>query len=337
MKAPGGRTSILSVLFMLIGALLVTLGPTAQPALAASDVEQCFIDSINEARAAEGVAALEWVEDLVDYTREHSADMAASGGLFHSTSAEMSAALPSGWTSWAENIGWQSNPSLPDCSTMFDSFMNSTGHRDNLMNPAFQFAATGVYIDGAGQLWTTHVFFSNPDYSPNFEGTFADDDGSPFQEYIEKIAAAGITGGCTPDRFCPGQSVTRAQMAAFLNRALDLPAAEDFGFVDVGGMFSDDINRVAAAAITSGCSPDRYCPSDLITRAQMAAFMTRALDLPPSPSAGFSDTAGHAFADEIDRLSAAGVTLGCGGGQFCPNEPVTRGQMAAFLVRGLDL
>ncbi|HDH02733.1 MAG TPA: hypothetical protein ENH15_00630 [Actinobacteria bacterium] len=336
MKAPGRRISI-SLLSVMVGAALITIGPSAQPAVAASDIEQCFIDSINDARADAGVAALEWVEDLVAYTRQHSADMAAAGELVHSTSSEMSAALPSGWTAWAENIGWQSNPALPDCSTMFDSFMDSAGHRDNLMNPAFEFAVTGVYIDGAGQLWTTHVFFSNPDYSPNFEGTFADDDGSPFQADIEKIAAAGITSGCTPERFCPGQSVTRGQMAAFLNRALELPAAGDFGFVDAGGLFSDDINRVAAAGITSGCSADRYCPSELITRAQMAAFMTRALDLPPAPSAGFSDTVGHSFADEIDRLSAAGVTLGCGGGQFCPNDPVTRGQMAAFLVRGLDL
>jgi hypothetical protein len=169
-----------------------------------------------------------------------------------------------------------------------------------------------------------------------FNGSFADDEGSPFEEYIEIIAAAGITTGCNPDRFCPGEPVTRGQMAAFLNRALDLPAAGDQGFVDIGGVFYDDINRIAAQGITSGCEPGRYCPADVITRAQMAVFMARALDLPPAPSAGFTDIDGHSFTDEIDRIAAAGITLGCGGTNFCPNEPVTRGQMAAFLVRGLD-
>ncbi|VAV99277.1 hypothetical protein MNBD_ACTINO02-485, partial [hydrothermal vent metagenome] len=55
-------------------------------------------------------------------------------------------------------------------------------------------------------------------------GTFNDDDGSIHESYIEAIAAAGITKGCNPpsnNRFCPDDPVTRGQMAAFLNRALD--------------------------------------------------------------------------------------------------------------------
>ncbi len=341
MKRSGGAFSATSAFALLVGAVFITQASFATPALGAADVEQCFLDSINEARAAEGVAQLEWAEEIAPYTREHSADMAAGGGLVHSTTAELDAVLPSGWTSWGENVGWESNPNLPDCSTLFDSFMSSAGHRANLMNPAFQYATTGVYVDGSGQLWTTQVFFSNPTYSvgtpTEFEGSFADDDGSPFQQEIEKIAAAGITSGCKPDRFCPDASVTRGQMAAFLNRALQLPDAGDAGFVDTAGTFSDDINRIAAAGITSGCGPDRYCPSDVITRAQMAVFMTRALSLPPASPAGFADTLGHPFADEIDRIAAAGVTLGCSDTAFCPDDPVTRGQMAAFLVRGLDL
>ena len=51
---------------------------------------------------------------------------------------------------------------------------------------------------------------------------FADDDGSAHEPFIDALAQAGITGGCGGDSFCPGQNVTRAQMATFLARALDL-------------------------------------------------------------------------------------------------------------------
>jgi hypothetical protein len=54
-------------------------------------------------------------------------------------------------------------------------------------------------------------------------------------------------------------------------------------FVDVGGsVFVGDIEKVAAAGVTKGCNPpvnDRYCPDDYVTRGQMAAFLSRALEL----------------------------------------------------------
>ena len=319
-------------------ALLLTVVAIAPPAdAAATSVEQCFLDKINAARADVGAGPLTWAPDIEDYTREHSQDMAGWGDLIHSTSSALSAVLPSGWTSWGENIGWQSHPNLPDCTEMHNAFMNSPGHRNNLLDAGFQFAATGTYIDGDGQLWTTHVFFSNSTYSPGFDGTFADDDGSPFEQDIEKIAAAGITTGCGGVNYCPTDQVTRAQMAAFLEHGVPLPPGPDAGFVDVSGSFEDAINAMAYAGITNGCSPDYYCPDDSLTRGQMAAFLVRAFDLPDSGSAGFNDTNGHQFADDIDRLAAAGVTLGCGGGAFCPDGFVTRGQMAAFLARALGL
>ena len=115
-------------------------------------------------------------------------------------------------------------------------------------------------------------------------GTFMDDNGSGFEGAIEAIAAEGITSGCDPLSvlFCPTESVSRAQMAAFLVRALDLPAAPSAGFVDVSGSFTVAIDRLAAAGITRGCNPpanDRFCPAQAVTRAQMAAFLVRALGL----------------------------------------------------------
>ena len=167
-------------------------------------------------------------------------------------------------------------------------------------------------------------------------GTFVDDDGILHEPNIEAIAAAGITNGCGPDRFCPSQVVTRGQMAAFLNRALGLPPAVESPFTDSAGPFFDDINRLAAAGITRGCSETRFCPDETVGRGQMAAFLNRALGLPPAVESPFTDSAGPFF-DDINRLAAAGITLGCAPDRFCPNDPVTRAQMATFLTRALGL
>ena len=168
---------------------------------------------------------------------------------------------------------------------------------------------------------------------------------------IEAIAHAGITKGCNPpanDRFCPEEPVTRGQMAAFLVRATPerFPAAGSAGFVDIRGhTFESEINRLAAAGVTKGCNPpanDRFCPEEPVTRGQMAAFLVRAMPerFPAAGSARFVDSRGHTFESEIDRLAAAGVTKGCNppaNDRFCPEEPVTRAQMASFLNRALDL
>ncbi len=167
-------------------------------------------------------------------------------------------------------------------------------------------------------------------------GTFLDDDGSPHEPDIEAIAAAGITNGCATALFCPNAPVTRAQMARFLNVGLDLPATGTSPFTDSAGPFFDDINRLAAAGITDGCAPGLFCPEALITRAQMARFLVRALDLPPTTTSPFTDSAGDFF-DDINRLAAAGVTLGCAATLYCPHGAVTRAQMATFLTRGLGL
>jgi hypothetical protein len=117
-----------------------------------------------------------------------------------------------------------------------------------------------------------------------------------------------------------------------------------------GGTFVDDdgsvhegsIEAIATEGITRGCNPpanDHFCPDDPVTRGQMAAFLVRALGLEPMP-AGFVDLGGSPFTREIGALAEAGITRGCNppaNDRFCPDDPVTRGQMAAFLVRALGL
>jgi type VII secretion-associated serine protease mycosin len=164
--------------------------------------------------------------------------------------------------------------------------------------------------------------------------SFTDTAGTAFETSIEWAFASEIASGCTATRFCPTQSVTRAEMATFLTRALDLPPASvDWFTDDAGHSLEGNINRVATAGLTKGCTATRFCPESLVTRAQMASFLVRALQLPPTTVDAFTDDNWSGHEDAINRLAAAGIGSGCTATTYCPSETVTREQMAAFLKR----
>ena len=81
-----------------------------------------------------------------------------------------------------------------------------------------------------------------------------------------------------------------------------------------------------------------YCPNAFVRRDQMAVFLLKIAhgpDYTPPPCSGqFGDVACPGlFADWIEQLAAEGITAGCAGGNYCPLSPVTRGQMAVFLLK----
>ena len=180
-------------------------------------------------------------------------------------------------------------------------------------------------------------------------GSFTDDDGNVHEGYIEAIAEAGITSGCNPpisDRYCPQRNVTRGEMAAFLVRALGLSSegGRNWFTDDDNSVFERDINRLAAAGITAGCNPpanDRFCPTNWVTREQMAAFLVRAYKLGGSTAGNpFTDDDGSVFENDIEKLRSAGITLGCNppaNDRFCPSRHVRRDAMASFLGRAEGL
>jgi hypothetical protein len=101
--------------------------------------------------------------------------------------------------------------------------------------------------------------------------------------------------------------------------------------------FLKDIKWLFVEGITSGCSADAFCPDGRVTRGQMATFLARALNLPPTATDYFTDDETNKHEQTINRLRAAGITFGCTATRFCPDGIVTRGQMASFLVRAFDL
>lgn len=96
-------------------------------------------------------------------------------------------------------------------------------------------------------------------------------------------------------------------------------------FTDIGGStFRTDIEWLHEAGITTGCTPTRYCPTEPVTRAQMASFLARMFDLPSTSTDHFDDDDGSTHEADIDRVAAAGVTAGCSATRFCPDAQVTR-------------
>ncbi len=175
------------------------------------------------------------------------------------------------------------------------------------------------------------------------EGAFTDDDDSIHEADIEWIAKRGIARGCNPprnDRYCPQNSVTRGQMAAYISRAHEMGKAPSAGFVDTASsIFEHDIDAIADANVTLGCNPprnSRYCPDDLVTHGHMAAFLTRAWNLKSTSTNYFYDDNGTTFENDINAVAAAGITIGCGNGKFCQSSPVTREQMASFIRRAIS-
>jgi hypothetical protein len=110
--------------------------------------------------------------------------------------------------------------------------------------------------------------------------------GSFAASFIEDIAARQITAGCGGGNYCPGDSVTREQMAVFLLRTLEGPTyvppdcvTPTFGDVPCSSGFAKWINEIALRGITAGCAPGFYCPADPVTRGQMAVFLTATFGL----------------------------------------------------------
>jgi hypothetical protein len=173
---------------------------------------------------------------------------------------------------------------------------------------------------------------------------------------IEALAVARVTSGCSasPPRFCPESRISRAELAVLLVRAKRgatyIPPAAQGVFPDVPPSFwaAAYIEQLYRDGVTTGipavCGAGLFCPSALVTRAEMAVFLERlkrgASYVPPAPTGIFVDVAStHWAARYIEQLYRDGVTAGCSASprRFCPDETVTRAETAIFLQRTFAL
>jgi len=177
---------------------------------------------------------------------------------------------------------------------------------------------------------------------------------------IETLYFSGLTSGCSADAagrrlFCPGNPVSRAELAVFLGQALHpapfVPPAASGRFVDVPAGFwaASWIEQISRDGITTGCrtvgSLRYFCPQSLATRAEIAVQLVQAahgLGFVPPPAVGlFADVPAFFWAAPwIEQLHRDGITAGCQTSPvrlFCPGQTTTRAEVAAFLVYAFHL
>ena len=176
--------------------------------------------------------------------------------------------------------------------------------------------------------------------------------GNPHDTAIDCIAWYQITTGKTATTYDPNGSLLRWEMALFLNRTFEANLHVDEvpgnpqGFTDIGGVSLEAqkaINQLKELSITSGTSPTTYEPQGLLTRAQMALFLTRLMHaegiaLPDGSDQGFTGIGGVSPEAQkaINQMKQLGITSGVTPTTYDPSGTVTRAQMASFLARSLN-
>jgi hypothetical protein len=165
--------------------------------------------------------------------------------------------------------------------------------------------------------------------------------------YAWSVSGGTITGGETTNTvtYTAGLAGTRMTISVVETTAgcgtvtASKRVMVNFNDVPPSHPFYVFINRLARNGITAGCGGGNYCPAQPIPRSQMAVFLLlgkHGETYTPPPATGiFDDVPPGAFAANwIEQLSHERVTGGCSTAPplYCPNDAVTRSQMAVFLM-----
>jgi hypothetical protein len=227
---------------------------------------------------------------------------------------------------------------------------NLFANNDEGANPIFTLPWFAL-VDGGGNSCgsfsdqTAPLECSRPAAGPQVFDDVPPSDPSFF--LIADMAAAGITHGCTPSRFCVSDLVQRDQVAAFIIRAL---YGESFSYtttpyftdVPAGDPFFPYVQKMTDLGITHGCTPTKYCRADSVSRGELAVFLVRmdqlrGATLPAVPDTTyFTDVPpSHSFYSFVQIIRELAVMPGCTVDSFCPDQAMTRGQVASGLMRML--
>ena len=169
-----------------------------------------------------------------------------------------------------------------------------------------------------------------------------------FYSYVTKLVSNGITAGIGGGLYGINDNTLRQQMAVFILKAkhglcyTPPPCAGVFTDVPCSSNFAPWIEAMAAEGITGGCGGTSFCPQNPVRRDQMAVFLLKAEHgsnyVPPPCANAFLDVpCPSTFANWIEQLATENITGGCGGGNYCPTNPNTRGQMAVFITKTFNL
>jgi len=307
-------------------------GRTAEERFAAA----LLASHLDAARRANGVdpRTVELLRDdeLGALARSSSDRMARLGRMEHDT--RIRDALCCG-SRFADNIGYWSLPHLSgadrlrgETAALVAAWLDSPGHRSNLLDDRYTHVGVGVTRDDHDVLWATVVYQARGSVGTDIHAA-ADDRPATLVRPVEQLTAAcpgGTDGGTDTD---PDGD----------HGAVDTTVSSRF--VDVQGRHGAAIDCLAHRGVIRGVSADRYAPTTTLTRSQLALLVHRALEeagvqLPAALRNAFNDVApGSTAGPAIERLAAAGIVTGRSDGDFRPHEPITRAQLAAVVDASL--
>ncbi len=265
---------------------------------------------------------------------------------------------------FSQRLPFSSTPASGDPAGGVSVSISGTSFADGATAKFGGLSGTGLVVSDA-----THIQVDTPALAPGaaYDLTVTNTDGTHgilplgfvadfldvppsnlFHDAVVALASNGITGGVGGGNYGVSLAVLRQQMAVFLLKAkhgicyVPPPCAQTFADVPCPSLFADWIEALAAEGITGGCGGGNYCPQNPVRRDQMAAFLLKAEHgaayAPPACTGVFADVqCPSLFADWIEQLAAEQITGGCGGGNYCPGNDNTRGQMAVFLVKTFQL
>jgi hypothetical protein len=264
-------------------------------------------------------------------TSECTASILPTGTTYQADGGAGGAGIGAGCT-------WYAYPSVPWITLASDPLTQGAGSLNYQVaaNPGVEPRTASIQVAGN----VLQILQKGSTNVVPFQDVAAND---PFVDHIRMLKTNAVTSGCTATNYCPGDNTTRGQMAVFIVRSLLLtddfqfPATPYFNDVPATHAQFKWIQKLRELNITTGCQALNFCPNDIVTRGQMAAFLVRGrfgtvFPFPTTPY--FTDVStNNVFFGFIQKLRQVGVTTGCSATEYCLNDPATRGQMAVFLSR----
>jgi hypothetical protein len=298
----------------------------------------------------------------------------SGNGIFHVTTLAATAAGtpvsatatdPGGNTSeFSQRLPFLINPTSGDSGGGTALTISGTNFLDGATVKVGGVDASGVVVNSYFSISATtpalppgsanDVLVSNTDGTAGtlvkgFVADFLDvPSGQQFHFYVTTLVSNAITAGIGGGLYGVNDNTLRQQMAVFILKGKHglcyVPPTCTGVFTDVPcpSTFANWIEAMANEGITGGCGVGIYCPQNPVRRDQMAVFLLKAEHgssyVPPACTGIFQDVACPSpFADWIEQLFHESITGGCGGNNYCPLQPNTRGQMAVFITKTFNL
>lgn len=292
-----------------------------------ASAEQRLVDKLNAERRAQGLPAVRVDTELVRVARTWAGEMARGDSL--SPNPSLSVEVQRDWLELSQSVGSEQRTGASEnelVDLLHAALMASAPHRASVLRPDFEWVGAGVRVAPNGTMWLAVNFMRTtagavpPAPSPTPAPTSA-----PGPSPTPVTPVTPPTAGPNPSP--PAEPSSPQEPPPVAGRFADV----------TGGPHAPAVEAIARRGVTQGCGGDLFCPNDLVNRGQMAAFLVRALELPPAERGSFGDVVGSTHEAAINSLAAAGITGGCAEGRFCPAAPVTRAQMGSFLQRAFEL